>query len=373
MADETMRTQFGMVPKWVDEQITDGTAMRVYVRLARKYASETRDAFPEVSELAGELGIGERTVKRALATLREIGAVVVTRARQPDGYYGRNLYNLPLDEPPIPGEDGMTDHGPQMTPGPRDYRSSEDQSDVFAGHDQGPPGADQGPDLARGRETAAPTMDVTDNQGPDLAHPGGARFGPSEKQPDPENHPDKNQGGLSNQDPHEREGARAEQPPPPRIPVDLEDRSTWMCQEHLTVLADDPGADRPACGKCARVRQWAERKVTDRAQANSAAEGALRDQCTMHDSAGWRLDPDTGLPLEPAVRCDHTTPTAAVVATLASKAGPKPPAVSDETRAAAVAAVRAACCPKPSRTLPRRRVLQPDRDFTPASTGSPHA
>lgn len=103
-----MRTQFGMVPAWVDEQVTDGTAMRVYVRLVRKYANHDRHAFPTIETLAGELDISPKTVKRAIALLQRVGAIVVTRTRQPDGNYGRNRYWLPMDDP---------HQGSQMTPG----------------------------------------------------------------------------------------------------------------------------------------------------------------------------------------------------------------------------------------------------------------
>lgn len=104
-----IRTQFGMVPDWVDEQVTDGTAMRVYVRLVRKYADAGRHAFPEVETLAEDLGVSPSSVKRALDKLRAIGAIQVTRSRLGDGSYGRNIYALPMDQPT---------QGSNMTSGP---------------------------------------------------------------------------------------------------------------------------------------------------------------------------------------------------------------------------------------------------------------
>lgn len=95
-----VRTAFGMVPEWVDELVTDGTAMRVYVRLARKYANaKTRECHPSQKALADELGIGVTTVEGALRKLREVGAVVVRRSDRGDGKFGRNEYWLPLDQP----------------------------------------------------------------------------------------------------------------------------------------------------------------------------------------------------------------------------------------------------------------------------------
>lgn len=93
------RTRFAMVPEWVDEVVTDGTALRVYVRLARKYANTARECHPSQKSLADELGIGVTTVETALRKLREAGAVVVRRTDRGDGKFGRNEYWLPLDQP----------------------------------------------------------------------------------------------------------------------------------------------------------------------------------------------------------------------------------------------------------------------------------
>jgi Helix-turn-helix domain len=102
-AFEVGRTTFGMVPDWVDESITDGYELRVYVRLARKYANaRTRECYPSQQALATELGIGLRTVQRAIAGLIRHGVLVVTsRQRREDGSLGRNRYWLPMDQPRI--------------------------------------------------------------------------------------------------------------------------------------------------------------------------------------------------------------------------------------------------------------------------------
>jgi biotin operon repressor len=94
---EFRRTQFAMVPEWVDERVTDATAMRLYVRLARKYASAGgRTCYPSQRTLAEELAISERTVKRAMAHLVDAGAVVAKRTIR-DGRLNRNVYWLPLE------------------------------------------------------------------------------------------------------------------------------------------------------------------------------------------------------------------------------------------------------------------------------------
>lgn len=173
MADQRkMRTGFAMVPDWVIRRVTDGTAMRTYLHLACKYADANRNAFPEMETLAAELEVSERTVKRSVAVLQVAGAIRVTRARQSDGYFGRNLYTLPLDDP-----------SPQGT-------------EMAHGSDQGE-SADQGTDMAHGWTDMAPGCDQAEqgvsagqDQGTDMAPPGGDRYGPSKKQPDPQNQPD---------------------------------------------------------------------------------------------------------------------------------------------------------------------------------------
>lgn len=96
---EVQRTTFGMVPEWVDELVTDGSAMRVYVRLARKYANaKTRECYPTQEALAEELGMGVKAVKRAIGILKSQGALYVRRSRRDDGKLGRNRYWLPMDQ-----------------------------------------------------------------------------------------------------------------------------------------------------------------------------------------------------------------------------------------------------------------------------------
>jgi biotin operon repressor len=149
---EVVRTQFGMVPDWADDVITDGTAMRVYVRLSRKYANaKTRECFPSQHALAEELGISAAAVKRAIAHLKECGALFVKRRRQEGGRLGRNIYWLPIDQvglkyrewlspdliPKTPGQlqGSPTDPGAQgsnMSPGPGvKYEPSTNQTQVL--------------------------------------------------------------------------------------------------------------------------------------------------------------------------------------------------------------------------------------------------
>lgn len=95
----SIRVQFGAVPDWVDERCTSPQAMRVYVRLARKYAAYDRTAFPSQEKLADELGVTSRTIRTALTHLKEIGALRVAQFDRGDGQWPRNEYWLPMDPP----------------------------------------------------------------------------------------------------------------------------------------------------------------------------------------------------------------------------------------------------------------------------------
>ncbi|MGH3923588.1 MAG: HTH domain-containing protein, partial [Pseudonocardiaceae bacterium] len=99
MTDDRMRAAFALVPDWVDDRVTDGTSMRLYVRLARKYADRQRHAFPGEDVLAEELGCTDRTIRRAIGILGATGALIITRERKADGHFGRNLYYLPTEDP----------------------------------------------------------------------------------------------------------------------------------------------------------------------------------------------------------------------------------------------------------------------------------
>lgn len=153
--------------------------MRVYVRIARRYAGRDRHAFPEVADLAEQLGLSERTVKRAVALLREVGAIIVTRSRQPDGYYGRNSYWLPLDDP-------QRDQGSPVAPGSVGSPSKSGPTGSTATE----PTVDHGTHPAPRRSEGGSDPVGAAHQGATVAPPGWDTDGPSKEQPDPENQPD---------------------------------------------------------------------------------------------------------------------------------------------------------------------------------------
>lgn len=137
-----IRTSFAMVPGWVITRVPDPISLRVYVHLAWKYADAERHAFPKESALAEELNMGQRTVQRAIATLREADAIKIERSRKVGGHYGRNEYSLPLDDP----RDG-TSHPPTEAAG-----LDQGKLDDLAGRNHPPAEADRQPPSEADRE-----------------------------------------------------------------------------------------------------------------------------------------------------------------------------------------------------------------------------
>lgn len=125
--------------------------------------------------------------------------------------------------------------------------------------------------------------------------------------------------------------------PTPAVPIDLTDPENSLCPEHRAALGDDPGADRPPCPRCGRVRRAAlaaharHQQATARQHTEDARHDAERAlDCRWHDKAGWVLDPDGGV-LQPAVRCDHQRAPELVKAALTTPRGPARYA-SEQTR-----------------------------------------
>lgn len=96
-------------------------------------------------------------------------------------------------------------------------------------------------------------------------------------------------------------------PPTPEIPYDPDNP---RCKDHRHLAADERGE---ACGKCADVRKWQERKdaETSAQAATAAADAETRVRaCPMCDSTGHRLDQHR-FPVpasDPMAVCDHASP-----------------------------------------------------------------
>lgn len=197
-----LREPFALVPAWVDERITDGFAMRLYVRLARKYADRKRDAFPREDTLAKEMQVSERTIGRALTHLVEVGALTVTRERKlTSGHYGRNFYNLPTEDP------WRDLQAPNLADGP-----DQQEQDVSAGGAQWTnmaPG--QAPNMATGSEQGERGKRAGQGQRPNMSD--GHTPNMSDQEPDPLKQPEE---GSK----HAEADASAAQPEPPADEAD---------------------------------------------------------------------------------------------------------------------------------------------------------
>lgn len=88
-----------------------------------------------------------------------------------------------------------------------------------------------------------------------------------------------------------------DQSAPPKI-----DLSNPRCDEHVTFAATRRG---PNCQACKAAREWA---VTERKRIRDQAKTDRRaaiTACPRCDDGSWLIDTETGVSIEPAVRCDH--------------------------------------------------------------------
>ena len=87
--------KFAVMPEWVIELAISHTAFRLYAVLARYADNVTHQAFPSLETLAGRLGCGEKTVRRAIEDLVAHGAI----KKHSRGRYQSSLYTV-MTTPP---------------------------------------------------------------------------------------------------------------------------------------------------------------------------------------------------------------------------------------------------------------------------------
>ena len=87
--------KFAVMPEWVIELAISHTAFRLYAVLARYADNVTHQAFPSLETLAGRLGCGEKTVRRAIEDLVAYGAI----KKHSRGRYQSSLYTV-MTSPP---------------------------------------------------------------------------------------------------------------------------------------------------------------------------------------------------------------------------------------------------------------------------------
>jgi hypothetical protein len=95
------------------KKVRTGTASRKAVLLVlADYADESAECFPGQKLIAAETELGERTVRRLLAELEEVGLLERTERRRDDGYRTSDRIRLVLGHPGLPaklaGSDGPT-------------------------------------------------------------------------------------------------------------------------------------------------------------------------------------------------------------------------------------------------------------------------
>lgn len=103
---------FGLIPEWVI-LAADPTALKVYAVLAAHYANGDRVCFPKQETIAEYSSLSASTVKRSIASLVAIGAVVSTRSVR-GSKKGHNVYFLPLTRGQICPPVGK--YGSNLTP-----------------------------------------------------------------------------------------------------------------------------------------------------------------------------------------------------------------------------------------------------------------
>jgi biotin operon repressor len=101
--------KFAVMPEWVIELAISHTAFRLYAVLARYADNVTHQAFPSLETLAGRLGCGEKTVRRAIEDLVAHGAI----KKHTRGRYQSSLYTI-MTTPPkgskVSGEGSKMSH-----------------------------------------------------------------------------------------------------------------------------------------------------------------------------------------------------------------------------------------------------------------------
>jgi hypothetical protein len=260
------------------------------------------------------------------------------------------------EEQPMNADDLLGDPGPSDSDAPTDEPATSGNAEGYVSDTPSDPAAETGVDPAE-VSTTYPQAPVVDTSGGIYEIPKSVLVtGPL------------NQGGNLAGNVTRATGPAADAPPPPPR-ADWSKPETCLCAEHLPLVMADPGADVPACMKCARVREWGQQK---RAQAQEQERVAVLSEadratsCTWHDAAGWVVDPSTGQAFEPAWRCDHgETSPEWVRARLDARPAGHQVSASAAARAAAKELARCktpAATARPPRRKPGRRAAAAPAD-----------
>lgn len=309
------RVPFTMVGDWVLLSKLSPMAKLLYALLQAhvNVSDDTGKVWPSRDTLAEWMGFDQaRSVGKYIDELEAFGAIRKEQRRTSGGLRTRNVYYVRGEAPeaittPIRFSDYYAAR-----------RATRDA--ISAGQPVGrssAPRPDQQNSVSAGDDVVRPSAPRSAPQRHDVVRPSAPELD-QELQQEKE--------GGEREAPIDQPSAGTPDPtgPPTPLKANWKKPETWLCQEHLELLASEPGADRPACAKCMRVRQWAEAKQAQHQQLEAAAaadEAKRARNCRWHDDAGWVLDPDEPSEvLSPAVKCDHRRTPAEVKAAI-----PTPP------------------------------------------------
>ena len=289
------RVPFTMVGDWVLLSDLSVHAKLLYSLLQAhvNVSDKGRRVWPSRDNLAGWMGFSRaQSVDKYLDELVAFGAIEKEQQRTGGGMKTRNVYI-------VNGE------APAGTSTPTRF------ADYYAARREQKPAAqtvvrpsaqrtDQGEHVSAVRDDVRPSAQrCAPQRTPDVR--------PSAPELDEEEQDQKEGGdGRAHADPREGTPDRDDPPPPPspEPKARADDDSTWLCSPHLAAVLANPSFDVPPCEPCRRVKAWGRKKQAEAAQSEEQA----KRECPWHDDYGFVIDPETGLPFEPARKCDHTTP-----------------------------------------------------------------
>lgn len=98
MAREYIKGSFVIVPNysWIPKMT--GSTVKVYLALC-KYSNDQGQCYPSQSTVAKWAGFDERTVRRAVKELKEMGLITIVPQQRTDGGWTNNLYQLQTKDP----------------------------------------------------------------------------------------------------------------------------------------------------------------------------------------------------------------------------------------------------------------------------------
>lgn len=291
------RVPFTMVGDWVLLSDLSVHAKLLYSLLQAhvNVSDKGRRVWPSRENLAAWMGFSRpQSVDRYLDELEIAGAIEKEQQRTGRGMKTRNIYIVHGEAPP--GLDTPTRFADYYA-ARRDARDAAGQDVVRSSAQRD----EQAQHVSAGDHDVRPSAQRCAPQRTPVVRSSAPELDKEEL--------DQREGGATraHADTHEGTPDPTGPPPPPQLSEDGIARATigegWtlVCGEHWELRRVDRAANVPPCSRCRDVRQWAEVKQ----DTATAAEHARAEQCPWHDEYGFVVDPETGMPFEPAWKCKH--------------------------------------------------------------------